>query len=215
VDIIVTRQFRRRILALATLSVLASTGYAQKLYRWVDENGSVHYSDRVPPDQSRQSRDLLNEQGVTVGSEQGALTDDERVAQERARLEEETARIEAEEAARRDQILLDTYLSVEDIEEIRDRWLELVESQITVTDLYLASQRTKLEQLQRKLTVYSPYSQRENALPVPENLTLEISRTESSIQTFEQRLKENRAEQEKIRNNFEADIIRFKELKGL
>jgi hypothetical protein len=215
VDIIVTRQFRRRILALASLSVLASTGYAQKLYRWVDENGSVHYSDRVPPDQSRQSRDLLNEQGVTVGSEQGALTDEERVAQERARLEEETARIEAEEAARRDQILLDTYLSVEDIEEIRDRWLELVESQITVTDLYLASQRTKLEELQRKLTVYAPYSERENALPVPENLTLEISRTESSIQTFEQRLKDNRAEQEEIRNNFEADIIRFKELKGL
>jgi Domain of unknown function (DUF4124) len=211
----VTRHIHRRLCVLASLSLLASAGYAQKLYRWVDESGNVHYSDRVPPDQSRQNRVLLNEQGVTVGSEQGALTDDERRALEETRLAEETARIAAEDAARRDQILLDTYLSVDDIEEIRDRWLELVESQITVTDLYLASQRQKLEALQRKRLLYAPYSERENAPPVPENLALEISRTESSIETFEQRLVDSRAEQEEIRQNFQADIVRFRELKGL
>ncbi|MGW8367567.1 MAG: DUF4124 domain-containing protein, partial [Gammaproteobacteria bacterium] len=60
-DIIVTRQFRRRICIVAGLSLLVSTGYAQKLYRWVDENGRVHYGDRIPPEASGQSRDLLND----------------------------------------------------------------------------------------------------------------------------------------------------------
>jgi hypothetical protein len=200
---------------LAGLGLLASTGYAQKLYRWVDENGSVHYSDRIPPEHSTQSRDLLNDQGVTVGSEEGALTEEERLAREQKRLADEAEQLAAADAVRRDQILLETYLSVEDIEEIRDRWLELVESQITVTELYLGNLRTKLDQLHRRLLVFAPYSERENAQPVPDNLTLEISRTESSILTHEQRLIENRAEQEEIRANFEADIVRFKELKGL
>lgn len=200
---------------MAGLSLLVSTGYAQKLYRWVDENGRVHYGDRIPPEASGQSRDLLNDQAMTVGSEQGTLTEEERQAQEAAQLAEELARMEAEEAARRDQILLDTYLSVEDIEEIRDRWLELVESQITVTDIYLEGQRSKLDELEQRRTRFAPYSDRENAPPVPENLALEITRTESAIQTFEKRLVDSRAEQEEIRSNFQADIVRFRELKGL
>ena len=44
------------LLAFGYLSQASAT----KLYRWVDENGEVHYGDRVPPEEVKLKRDLLN-----------------------------------------------------------------------------------------------------------------------------------------------------------
>ena len=42
-----------RIIALLSgLLLIAALASAQQVYRWVDENGVVHYSDQPPPDQS-------------------------------------------------------------------------------------------------------------------------------------------------------------------
>jgi hypothetical protein len=196
------------------LSLLAANAYAQRLYRYVDENGVVHYSDRVPAEHASQDRDVLNDQALQVGFEQGVLTEDERAALEQERLAEEQAHIETEDAARRDRVLLETYLSVADIEDLRDRRLELIDSQITVTEIYLGNLRKKLEGLNRDRTRFAPFSGRENAPPIPENLALDIAQTESSIVRFEERLEESKATQEEIRRAFQADIERFKELKG-
>ena len=51
-------------------------------------------------------------------------------------------------AARRDQVLLDTYLSVDEIEALRDRRLELIDTQIKVTENYLQGLREILQKLQ-------------------------------------------------------------------
>ncbi|MDX1561559.1 MAG: DUF4124 domain-containing protein [Gammaproteobacteria bacterium] len=200
---------------MGVLGLFATSASAQKLYRWIDENGVVQYSDHVPPEAARQDRDLLNEQGILVGSEQGEITDEER-AQMEAEAAAEAARVQAiEDARRRDRILLDTYLSVEDIEKLRDRRLELIESQIKVTEIYLGNLTKKLEGLNRDAQRFAPYSDRENAPPIPENLSLDIARTESSIALFEQRLNDSRTDQEQIRRAFAQDIERFRELKGI
>ena len=41
---------------------LASAG----LYKWVDDDGMVRYSDRLPPGQIRKSHSRLNERGLVV-----------------------------------------------------------------------------------------------------------------------------------------------------
>ena len=211
----VTRSTQLWLCAMGVLGLFATSASAQKLYRWIDENGVVQYSDHVPPEAARQDRDLLNEQGILVGSEQGEITDEER-AQMEAEAAAEAARVQAiEDARRRDRILLDTYLSVEDIEKLRDRRLELIESQIKVTEIYLGNLTKKLEGLNRDAQRFAPYSDRENAPPIPENLSLDIARTESSIALFEQRLNDSRTDQEQIRRAFAQDIERFRELKGI
>jgi glutaredoxin len=40
---------RKILLCLVSLAVLASGANAQTLYRWVDKDGKVHYSDQPPP----------------------------------------------------------------------------------------------------------------------------------------------------------------------
>ena len=49
------------VLALADTSKGGSVSY-----RWVDENGVVHYGDRVPPQYSQKETSVINSQGVEV-----------------------------------------------------------------------------------------------------------------------------------------------------
>jgi hypothetical protein len=202
------------IIAAALLAVLAVPASAQPLYRWVDEEGVVHFGDRVPPEHAARSRQLLNNQGVQVGFEQGVLSDEERAEQAAAAEREEQARRERAEIARRDRMLLETYLTVEDIEDLRDRRLELMGSQIQVTELYLSNLRKTLDGLNAEAARYKPYSDKEDAREIPPDLASQIARTESSITLYEESLARTRNEQAKTRDAFDSDIARFRELKG-
>ena len=72
------------ILLVVAASALPSIRSAQKVYKWTDANGQVHYSETVPPEFANRDRVVLNDQGVHVGTEEGEITDAERaVAQER------------------------------------------------------------------------------------------------------------------------------------
>jgi len=185
-----------------------------KLYRWVDDQGVVHYGDHIPPEYARKDRDILNEQGVAVGFEEGEITAEERAEMARQRaIEAEAERVRAE-GIRRDRMLLETYISVADIEDLRDRRLELVGAQIKVTELYLTNLRKRLVELQKEASVYKPYSAAEQAPDIPHNLALDLSRTLASINLYEETLSRTRADQEKLASAFELDIERFRELKG-
>lgn len=186
----------------------------QRLFRWVDDQGVVHYGDRVPPEFADRDRDLLNTQGVAVGVQEGVLTEAERA--ERARIEaiNEEIRMTRAESARRDQVLLDTYLSVVEIEHLRDRRLELLDAQIRVTEHYLNNLRKRLARLQREAADYKPYSDNPEAPDVPEALGLELSRAIASISLYEQTLTRSRNEQTALTAAFARDIVRFRELKG-
>jgi Domain of unknown function (DUF4124) len=189
-------------------------GQPGKLYQWTDDKGVVHYGDSIPPEYAKADRNVLNNQGVHVGFEQGELTPEQRAEKERLAAEAEKAKVKREEIARRDQMLLATYISVSDIEDLRNRRLELLEGQIKVTELYLANLRKRLLTLQDEASNYKPYTARENAPQIPENLATDISRTVGSINLYEQTLARTRTDQEMVRNSFDEDIRRFKQLKG-
>lgn len=48
-------------LAFCFLVLIASTAAAAELYKWTDENGVVHYTDRAPQDQEFEKRELVPE----------------------------------------------------------------------------------------------------------------------------------------------------------
>lgn len=201
--------------AILGLSLIANASIAQsKLYRWVDSEGNVHYTDHIPPEFANRDREVLNDQAVQVGFEEGEITAEERAEQERLEAVAATEQRERDEAARRDKMLLDTYLSVEDIEDLRDRRLELIDSRIRVTEFYLSNLRRRLESLQNEKERYAPLSDREDAPPLPEFLALDIERTRASIELYEETLNRSRDAQHEMRAAFELDIERFRELRG-
>ena len=202
------------VIAAFALPSNSSAQAGPRLYKWTDANGVVHYGDKVPPEFANIDRDVLNTHGVQVGSEEGEVTEAERAEKERRAAEEEAIRQARLEIARRDRMLLATYITVSDIVDLRDRRLELLGSQIKVTELYLGNLRKRVLALEAEAGAFKPYSTREGAPQIPENLALDISRTVASINLYEQTLARTRSDQETLRNSFDSDIERFKELKG-
>jgi hypothetical protein len=196
------------LIAVVGTVVIWTDLHAQKLYRWVDENGVVHYGDRVPPEYANLDRDLLNHQGVEVGSEGGALSPEEQLQLDKAAADRQAE----EESARRDRVLLDTYLTVEDIEKLRDRRIELLESQIEVTEQYIVNLENQLKALEREATRFKSRHGSEENVDLPEDLEREMSHTKASITLYHENLERTRVEQEALRAKFAADIDRFIEL---
>jgi Domain of unknown function (DUF4124) len=186
----------------------------RKLYTWTDDKGVVHYGDSVPPEFANRDRNLLNAQGVRVGFEEGEVTEAERAELAKKKAAADQAAAAQAEIDRHDKMLLQTYIAVADIEDLRNRRLELLESQIKVTELYLTNLRKRLVMLQNEASVYKPYTAKPDAPQIPENLALDISRTASSINNYEKMLSKTRTDQTALRASFDDDIVRFRQLKG-
>lgn len=196
-------------LVFAASLVFAHAALAQKVYRWVDENGVVHYGDRMPVDRAGQDHHVLNKQGVTIEEVERDLTPEERAALAKAAEQEALQR-------ERDRALLGTYLSVEEIEMLRDRRIQLIDTQSRVTRRYLITLEEQLGKLQVEAEKFRPADAGEDddRPPMPEGLAEDIATTRATIAEYQQDLLRAATEKERVRAKFGADIQRFRELKA-
>ncbi len=203
------------LLALGSLLLgMTQVSAQQTLYRWVDDEGLVHYSDRVPPADANRELEILNDHGVTVGHVDRAASDEEVAERVRVAALEEAEQDAAREQAEQDRVLLATYLSVEEIERLRDQRLDLLEAQSNVTEQYLNNLTQRLSELQQDADRFKPYSEDPDALAIPENLELDITGTAGSIELYEETLRNSRIQQQSLAETFASDIRRFQQLTG-
>jgi hypothetical protein len=199
------------LLALAAGAAAAQSEKQKKLYRWVDKNGQVHYGDSVPAEYAEQDRDVLNRQGLAVGREEGTITPEEAAAKAAA----DKAAREEQKRKLRDRVLLQTYQSVQELEILRDNRLDLVDSQLTIQEQSLSNLRAQRAQIERIAARYAPANTAPDAQPLPDELAADLERSATDIQTQESNLVRRREERENIRQTFEADIARYKELRAI
>ena len=184
---------------LAALLTLPMAANAQ-LYRWVDENGQVHYGDRIPPKYAKKQRDKLNEQGVVVESKSRELTSDELAAKRKA----EEAKLAAAEQARYDRFLVTTYSSVTEIIDLRDARLATLDSRLALAKKSSAKTEdtlTKLLKRREKLEA--------NLKDVPEKLQSQISEYESGLIDSVRMVGSIQDSREETEAKFQKDIERY------
>ncbi len=186
-----------------------------RVYRWTDDQGQVHYGDAVPPQATDQDKTVLNGQGVQVGTIPGRRTPEQLQAEAAQNAAEERAHQTVVQARQRDQNLLATYLSVEEIEALRDRRAEIVEGQARVTIQYLEGLRARQAQLEQQALHFKPYNFAPAAPPLPERLAEDLVRTTTDIATQQRNLDAKRQELARMKSQFASDIARFKELKKI
>ena len=180
-----------------------------RLYKWVDDQGKVHYGDKVPPEYAKQERKVLNEQGVQVKTLEAAKTPEQLAEEERlAAQRKEQERIAADKAAH-DRMLLATFSTEDDMVMTRDGKIAAIDGVLRVT-------RDRIEKIETNLTdLTREAAELERAgKPIPEALHGEILGARGQIQRYLDYIAGKRREQEDIRAQFEADIRRFRELKA-
>jgi hypothetical protein len=174
-------------------------------YKWVDEQGVVHYGDHVPPQYATDDRAILNGQGVEVGH-----VDAQKSAEEQAA----DARIRAEQMKQKqhDAFLVSTYTSVKDIESLRDVRLDQLKGQRAAAEQYVESLRGRLASLQSRALSYRPYSERADARRMPDDLAENLVRTVNELREQTTALAANGQAESTLRAQFQADIERYRAL---
>ncbi len=195
-----------------TIAVSAVAGSRQgTVYRWVDEDGIVHFDDSVPPEYTEIDKDILTDEGIKVGSIRGRKSPEELEAERKAA----ELQLQRDLQQRADKALLSTYLTIDEIRMHRDRRVELFQAQSRVTELFLSNLEGRLLKLQREASRYLPYSSDPDARQVDPNLVTEISDTKATIVRHEGNLEKFQTDEQQIVARFQGDINRFKVLRGI
>lgn len=201
---------------ITALALVASTGWVhaqgassgRKLYKWVDAQGLVHYGDSIPPEYASQEQDIINAQGVEISHIDAQKTAEQLAAEDRKRAE-------AEEQLHRDQNLLNTYVSLQEIERLRDQRLALLADQMRLTNQFIDMANGRLKKVESVLGKYKPYSDDPHAPPMPDQVADDLVHVGIELHTQEQNLHQKQSEEATMRAQFAADLARFKELKGI
>jgi len=175
------------------------------MYKWVDEKGVVHYTDKIPPEAVDKASVELNKQGIPVKKTEKSLTVEQRRAMA---VEEERQREVAkqqEEVARRDRALLSSYTSEAEIDLARNRALQTINSVISSTQAFG-------EQLNKRKADVETRKAEFKGKPVNATLDRELESIDAELARQADLVAQKKRETTAIVAKYDADKQRWREL---
>ena len=199
------------ILAAVAFATASFNADAQQRYRWVDDDGGIRISDRIPPGATDKRIEVLNARGMVVRviEPKRELTAEEVAAQAAEREAAKIAERDAVEQARRDRMLLDTYTQVDDLIRSRDNRLSALDAQILVSRDVVEAHRVNLANLEEQAAGHVDAGRE-----VPPGIAKKLVDTRAELEASETFMNKRVEEQTAMRAQFEADIARFRALRG-
>ncbi len=197
------RSFRRPLIAVALLAV-APLAAGQTLYRYVDQNGKVHYSERPPIEATGRTTDKLGPSGTLRARTNAAPTAEERAAAEAERKRKEQEEAESRVENRRTQAILNAYASENDLEKARAESLRPVREIISETE-------AKVARLDARWTELDAEAKALQGKPLPPKLRADLRQVESERNALRLLLEAKQKEERAIISRFDEDKRRYVE----
>ena len=152
----------------------AGVALAAGTYKWTDEQGVVHYSDKAPPETPTKGATVLDRQGRPVKKIDPPLT----AEQQKAKAEEEErqrALAKAkDEQARKDRALMQSYTSEDEIDIARGRAVSTIEAQIKSAQAFSADLTRRQQNIAKQKAGYA-------GKPIPIELERESASVDSEL----------------------------------
>lgn len=191
-------------LLLAGLLFLSATATAgSRIKCWVNKDGVRECGQIVPPEYAQQRIEIINERGIVVEVIEAAKSREQlaKEAAERRRLAEQK---------RRDEILLNTFTTERDIELARKSRIQAIESIIAITNSNTRSLKSNLTRIQKRAADF----ERAGEEP-PKELFAEMESLKRQIKDNEEFVAKKQRDIIDLEKRFDADLKRFRELKGI
>lgn len=163
-----------------------------ELYRWVDDDGRVHYSDSVPPEKSRNGHTEMDKQGnrlEEVAAEKSGeqLKEEEWLTGLEARLKRKK-----EQQQREDELLLETYTDIQQFDRLYEERLTKLEDERKQLVLLSGELDKELERL---------LAQHEQASRSADKKRIKsfIKTSQENVQAYEEAIEWNQREEKTLR----------------
>ncbi len=198
-----------KVNALFVLMVMCALPAQAKLYKWVDEEGQVHFGDSIPMQYRVREHMEMNEQGATVKKHAAQETKEERL--EKLRLEQLRKEEEAKIAERekKDRGLLDTYTTERDLIAARDARLDAVASQLQLSESIINDTQRKLDVTNRQIAQIKA-----SGRVVPKNISDKLKHEQEQLVTYKKVAAGHLEKERNIHKQFDGFIERFRMLKA-
>ena len=209
--------------AAALALTLGATAQSQerKVYRWVDEDGNVHYSESLPPDFQGETHDemrgdgIVTEEGVSRRPPPPEVEEEPDPEDGKTPLPRDKSGLkrpdplytDAEKQQRMDRLLMLRYQSEEELLES----MEVEINQLKYDERLLNATRTSLESSLRSSIDTAGHRQRAG-LEVSEKTLEEISNLRARLEENQRSLRGLALREKQIREDFSRDIERYREL---
>jgi chromosome segregation ATPase len=191
--------------ALVVAALAAPVPASAATYKWVDDNGVVHYTDKMPPEAVNKGSVELSKQGVPVRKTDPALTPEQRRAREQEAERQAQAKKTQEETARRDRALLASYSSESEIDLARNRTLATIDTAVQSANAYSEQLSRRRSELMAKKAGYGDK-------PVPPALQGELDSLNAEITRQTELIARKKSEAVSVAARYDADKQRWREL---
>jgi hypothetical protein len=201
---------RALIVLLAPLIVAAalagSAGPASAAtYKWVDDKGVVHYSDKMPPEAVDKASVELSKEGIPIRKTEKALTPEQRRALEQEQERQRQAARQQEEVARRDRALAASYTSEAEIDLARKRALQTIDNVVQSSLAYS-------EQLNKRRADAEAKKEQLKGKPAAATLDRELESIDVELARQADLVAQKKREATAISAKYDADKQRWREL---
>jgi Domain of unknown function (DUF4124) len=206
-DLTSSLMFPLAMLLVATTILLAPSVRAAT-YKWVDDQGTVHYTDKIPPEAINKGSVELNKQGVAIKKTDPALSPEQRRARE---AEDERTRQAAkirDEIQRKDRALLQTYTTESEIDLSKKRALGTIDGQIQSAQGYIATLNKRKEDIATRVAALG-------GKPPPAALEREITNVNEELDKQADLIAIKRKEMVVVSARYDADKQRWRELRTI
>ncbi len=181
---------------------------------WTNEEGVRECGSAVPPEYSQKRVEVINERGMVVDVKERAKTKEELAAEKReaerlARLKQEEQRRQ-EEQRLRDMILLNTFTTERDLKISYDDKIEAIRGIIEITNTGTKSLQQNLAGVQKKAANYERAGEK-----LPEKIFKDMESLKRQIKDNDDFIARKQEEIKSLQQQYEADLKRFRELKGI
>jgi len=193
-------------LAIVVL-VLPNQAHA-RIKCWTNNEGVRECGNVIPPEYAQKGHKEVSDQGVVVEEQERAKTEEELAEAKRLAAVKAEEERKAEELAKQDKILLDTFSNVDDIEMTRDGKIAAIESSIKLTN----ARNEKIQIDLDKRIETAAIEERAGKAP-SEALLKDIESLNRQMKNNEAYIVKKRAEQEQLHEAYALDIARFNKLK--
>ncbi|NOX08891.1 MAG: DUF4124 domain-containing protein [Gammaproteobacteria bacterium] len=194
-------------LSIPLIFIHTDNSQAAKVFRWVDDLGQIHYDDKITPESITKERDELNSQGIKLGTTKAARTVGEIAEENRIKAKQQARIRQLKEQKQYDDMLLATFTSVEDMIRNRDGKITALESSVQLTKASLVRLHKTLGNLHKKID-----GNKNKESKYVKKLIHEALETGIQIEQQKEYIILKQQAQDKIREKFDKDISRFKEL---
>ena len=195
------------ILAAFVGLAAAPASAQQHLYKCKDAKGKTYYTQTPPTECLGKEMDELSKQGTVVKKREAAPTPEQiaaREAEEKRKKEEEVL---AKEEKRKNQALLNTYASENDIEDGRQRALKQVEQATKEIEKRIEDAQKRAQKLASEKEFYTKK-------PMPKKLQDDIRNNDIDLKGQQDALAAKKKEIGDINAKYDEDKRRFLELTG-